>query len=49
MDLIDYEFHLFTEKSSGVTSVIYRAGPTGYRLAQVAPFSVEQLAPSNCL
>ena len=45
MDLLDYEFHLFTEKGTGFASVLYRAGPTGYRLAQVIPASPEQLAP----
>jgi Sigma 54 modulation/S30EA ribosomal protein C terminus len=32
MDELDYEFHLFTEHGSGQDSVLYRAGPTGYRL-----------------
>jgi ribosome-associated translation inhibitor RaiA len=45
MDLLDYEFHLFTEKGTGIASVLYRAGATGYRLAQVVPVSPEQLAP----
>ena len=45
MDLLDYEFHLFTERGTGIASVLYRAGPTGYRLAQVIPPSPEQLAP----
>lgn len=45
MDLLDYDFHLFTEKGTGIASVIYRAGPTGYRLAQVTPVSPEKLAP----
>ena len=45
MDLLDYEFHLFTEIGTGIASVLYRAGPTGYRLAQVIPVSPEQLAP----
>lgn len=45
MELLDYDFHLFTEKGTGVAGVIYRAGPTGYRLAQVVPPSPEQLAP----
>jgi hypothetical protein len=45
MDLLDYEFHLFTEKGTGFASVLYRAGPTGYRLAQVQPVSPDQLAP----
>jgi ribosome-associated translation inhibitor RaiA len=45
MDLLDYEFHLFTEKGTGIASVLYRAGPTGYRLAQVIPVQPEQLTP----
>jgi hypothetical protein len=44
LDLLDYEFHMFTEKGTGFASVLYRAGPTGYRLAQVVPASPEQLA-----
>lgn len=45
MDLLDYDFHLFTEKGTRQDSVLYRAGPTGYRLAQVSPVPAEQLAP----
>ena len=37
MDALDYDFHLFTELGSGEDSVLYRAGPTGYRLAQLTP------------
>lgn len=37
MDTMDYDFHLFTDADTGEDSVIYRAGPTGYRLAQVRP------------
>ncbi|ORV47661.1 integrase [Mycobacterium europaeum] len=37
MDLLDYDFHLFTEKGTGIAGVLYRAGPTGYRLALAAP------------
>ncbi|MET7768341.1 HPF/RaiA family ribosome-associated protein [Nocardia sp. NPDC005366] len=37
METMDYEFHLFTESGSGADSVMYRAGDTGYRLAQVDP------------
>ena len=33
--------HLFTEKGTNTDSVLYRAGPTGYRLAQVNPASPE--------
>jgi hypothetical protein len=60
MDLLDYDFHLFTEKGTGTASVLYRGGPTGYRLAQVKPVPATQLAhfelpvtispqPSPCL
>lgn len=37
MDLLDYDFHLFIDADTGQDSIIYRGGPTGYRLAQVAP------------
>src|SRR5690606_26951060 len=45
MELLDYDFHLFTEEGTGMASVLYREGPTGYRLSQVAPTSEDQLAP----
>jgi hypothetical protein len=41
---LDYDFHLFTEAGSGQDSVLYRAGPTGYRVAQVHP-RPDALAP----
>ncbi|MDI3314079.1 MAG: HPF/RaiA family ribosome-associated protein [Mycobacterium sp.] len=44
MELLDYDFHLFTEKGTRQASVLYRAGSTGYRLAQVKP-SPQELAP----
>ncbi|HEX6335374.1 MAG TPA: sigma 54 modulation/S30EA ribosomal C-terminal domain-containing protein [Jiangellaceae bacterium] len=37
MDLLDYDFYLFTDADTGQDSVIYRAGTTGYRLAQLDP------------
>lgn len=37
MNLLDYDFHLFTEAGSRQNSVLYRSGPSGYRLAQIAP------------
>jgi hypothetical protein len=40
----DYDFHLFIEVGSGQDSVVYRAGPTGYRLAQLVP-APEAVAP----
>ncbi len=45
MELLDYDFHLFTEKQTGMACVLYRGGPTGYRLAQVASATEDQLAP----
>ncbi|WP_436498254.1 ribosome hibernation promotion factor [Actinokineospora sp. HUAS TT18] len=45
LDLMDYDFHLFTEAGTGQDSVLYRAGPTGYRLAQVDPAPTGQLSP----
>lgn len=45
MDLLDYDFHLFTEEATLQDSVIYRGGPTGYRLAQVIPQPPTKLAP----
>ena len=36
LDLLDYDFHLFTERSTGEDSVIYRVGDR-YRLAQARP------------
>jgi hypothetical protein len=35
MDLMDYDFHLFTDAESGHDAVIYRGGSTGYRVAFV--------------
>jgi ribosome-associated translation inhibitor RaiA len=37
MEAMDYDFHLFTERGTGQDSVLYRAGPQNYRLAQVSP------------
>ena len=45
MDLLDYDFHLFTENGSGTAGVLYRGGPTGHRLALVAPVPADQLSP----
>lgn len=45
MDLLDYDFHLFTEKRSGTSAVLYRDGATAYRLALVAPALADQLSP----
>ncbi|KUI34110.1 integrase [Mycobacterium sp. IS-1590] len=45
MDLLDYDFHLFTEQRTGMASVLYKSGPSEYRLAQVEPASEGELAP----
>ena len=37
MDALDYDFYLFTDAETGQDTVIYHAGPTGYRLAQIDP------------
>jgi hypothetical protein len=44
MELLDYDFHLFTEKGTGIASVLYH-DDSGYRLAQVIAVSPDQLAP----
>ena len=35
MDDLDHDFHLFVEAGRDIDSLVYRAGPTGLRLAQV--------------
>jgi ribosome-associated translation inhibitor RaiA len=45
MDLLDYDFHLFTERGTGTAAVVYRAAPAGYRLALVAPGLAGQVSP----
>lgn len=45
LELLDYDFHLFTEKGTNADSVLYRDGATGYRMAQPDPTLVEWLAP----
>ncbi|MGO9929357.1 MAG: HPF/RaiA family ribosome-associated protein [Mycobacterium sp.] len=45
LELLDYDFHLFTEEGTKQDSVLYRQGPTEYRLAQVDPESADSLAP----
>ena len=46
MDMLDYDFHLFTELGTRQDGVIYRGGPTGYRLALPTPSSTDELAAS---
>lgn len=45
MELLDYDFHLFTESATGAASVLFRGGDTGYQLALLTPGLVAQLAP----
>jgi ribosome-associated translation inhibitor RaiA len=45
MELLDYDFHLFTEAGTKQDSVVYREGPTEYRLALVNPEFADELAP----
>ncbi|RSM85187.1 hypothetical protein DMH04_17965 [Kibdelosporangium aridum] len=45
MDTMDYEFYLFIELGSRLDSVVYRAGPTGYRVAQAGPADPDQFSP----
>jgi hypothetical protein len=35
MDDLDHDSHLFVEADRGIDSIVYRAGPSGLRLAQV--------------
>lgn len=37
MELLDYDFYLFTDAETGQDSVIYRAPPSGYRMASLVP------------
>jgi ribosome-associated translation inhibitor RaiA len=36
MDQLDYDFHLFTDEQTAQDAVVYRSGPTGFRMARVA-------------
>lgn len=45
MDLLDYDFHLFTEKGTGAAAVLYRVGATRYCLGLVAPALADELSP----
>ncbi|AEV73772.1 ribosome-associated protein Y (PSrp-1) [Mycolicibacterium rhodesiae NBB3] len=45
MELLDYDFHMFTEEGTGVIGVLYRGEPGTYRLALVMPAMADQLAP----
>lgn len=45
MELLDYDFHLFTEEGTKQDSVLYFGKPGEYRLAQVDPGHADELAP----
>lgn len=45
MEFLDHDFHLFTETGTKATSVLYRGGPSGYRLALLAPELIGELSP----
>lgn len=36
MDAMDFDIHLFTDPATETDAVVYRVGPTGYRLARTA-------------
>ncbi|MCG6498512.1 sigma 54 modulation/S30EA ribosomal C-terminal domain-containing protein [Kitasatospora sp. A2-31] len=36
MDAMDFDIHLFADPVTGTDAVVYRVGPTGYRLARTA-------------
>ena len=37
MDLMDYPAHMFVDADTGQDAIVYRAGPTGYRLTRQRP------------
>lgn len=37
MDLMDYPAHLFVDADTGLDAVVFRAGPSGYRLTRLRP------------
>ncbi|MEV4708516.1 HPF/RaiA family ribosome-associated protein [Actinoplanes sp. NPDC049316] len=37
MEQLDYDVHLFTDERTGRDAIVYRAGPTGYRLTRLRP------------
>ncbi|MBI3214467.1 MAG: sigma 54 modulation/S30EA ribosomal C-terminal domain-containing protein [Mycobacterium sp.] len=45
LDFLDYDFHMFTEKSTRTAAVVYRDGSAGYRVALVDPGLRAELAP----
>ncbi|MGW2546606.1 sigma 54 modulation/S30EA ribosomal C-terminal domain-containing protein [Kitasatospora sp. NPDC001574] len=54
MDAMDFDIHLFTDPATETDAVVYRVGPTGYRLARTAaagpptrPIAPLTLSPSG--
>lgn len=45
MQLLEYDFHLFTEKGTGTAAVLCRDGATGYSLTLTTPALAEQVSP----
>jgi hypothetical protein len=48
MDALDHDVHVFTDIDTGEDAVVYRIGPTGYRLARqasMAPSARPELVP----
>ena len=45
MELLDYDFHLVTERGTNAASVLCRGGPSAYRLALIAPALIGELSP----
>jgi hypothetical protein len=44
LDAMDYDIHLFTDPATETDAVVYRVGPTGYRLAR----TVAAAPPHRC-
>ncbi|KAA8958764.1 sigma 54 modulation/S30EA ribosomal C-terminal domain-containing protein [Mycobacterium sp.] len=52
MDAMDYDVHLFTDAETGEDAVVYRAGPSGLRLARqrrMCPPGWSCLPPTGCV
>jgi ribosome-associated translation inhibitor RaiA len=47
MDRMDYDFHLFTETQTGRDAVVYRSGPSGYRVARLGSGSASFDLPAE--
>ncbi|MCD0484505.1 pyridoxamine 5'-phosphate oxidase family protein [Streptacidiphilus sp. ASG 303] len=47
MDALGHRFRLFTDTATGFDTLVYRAGPTGYRLARTGPAAGAGLPPAG--